>query len=93
MAKAISPQVVTATRLRAGDVVYLAVDEGWVTDVSRAMVANTADELVSLESQAAKSVASQDVVAVYAIDVDMTAGTPKPTSVKERIRAAGGPTI
>ena len=93
MAKAFSPQVVTANRLRAGDVVYLAANDDWVTDLTRATVAKDAGELGLLEGIAAKAVATQHVVGVYAIDVDTSAGVPKPLSVKERIRAAGGPTI
>ena len=93
MAKAFSPQVVTANRLRMGDVVYLAASDDWVNDLARATVANDAKELVGLESVAAKAVDAQHVIGVYAIDVDTSGGVPKPLSVKERIRAAGGPTI
>ena len=93
MAKAFSPQVVTANRLRVGDVVYLAANDDWVSDLAKATVANDAAALAALEGVAAKAVAAQEVVAVYAIDVDTSAGAPQPLSVKERIRAAGGPTI
>ena len=93
MAKAFSPQVVTANRLRAGDVVYLAANDDWVSDLAKATVANDAAALAALEGVAAKAVAAQKIVGVYAIDVDTSAGAPKPLSVKERIRAAGGPTI
>ena len=93
MAKAFAPQVVTANRLRAGDVVYLAANDDWVTDIGRASIANDAVELATLESAADRAVAARHVVGVYAIDVDVSAGAPKPLSVKEHIRAAGGPTI
>jgi Protein of unknown function (DUF2849) len=93
VAKPFAPQVVTANRLRVGDVVYLAANDDWVFDLARATVATTPEGLASLEGVAAKAVAQQQVVGVYAIDVDVTAGAPKPLSVKEHIRAAGGPTI
>ena len=93
MASVFSPQVVTANRLRAGDVVYLAANDDWVPDLTRAVVAKDAAALTVLEAVAAKSVAAQQVVGVYAIDVDTRDGTPKPLSVKEHIRAARGPTV
>ena len=93
MAKAFAPQVVTANRLRVGDVVYLAANDDWVPDLALAAVAVDAGQLASLEANAARAVATQHVVGVYAIDVDVSAGAPKPLSVKERIRAARGPSI
>ncbi len=93
MASAFSPQVVTANRLRVGDVVYLAANDDWVPELTDASVATDAAQLSALEAIAAKAVASQQVVGVYAIDVDVSAGSPKALSVKERIRAARGPTV
>ena len=93
MAKAFVPQVLTANRLRAGDSVYLAANEDWVPELARASVATDAAQLATLEAAAARAVAIQYVVAVYPIDVDISSGAPQPTSVKERIRAARGPTV
>lgn len=93
MAKPFSPQIVTANRLRAGDVVYLAANEHWVSDIARAIVADDAAALAVLEGKASRAVTAQQVVGVYTMDVDVSAGVPKPLSVKEHIRAAGGPTI
>ena len=93
MAKAFAPQVLTANRLRVGDVVYLAANDAWVPELTGARVATDAAQLAALETIAAGAVATQTVVGVYAIDVDTSNGAPSPTSVKERIRAARGPTI
>jgi Protein of unknown function (DUF2849) len=93
MAKAFVPQVLTANRLRLGDVVYLDARDQWVADVGQAVFATDAEQLAKLEAIAAKAVAAQYVVAVYPIDVATTSGAPVPTSVKERIRAAHGPTV
>ena len=93
MAKAFAPQVLTANRLRAGDSVYLAANDDWVPELAHATVATDAGQLAALEAIAARAVAAQHVVAVYAIDVDTSTGAPQPTSVKERIRAARGPTV
>ena len=93
MAKVFAPQVLTANRLRIGDVVYLAANDRWVPELAGARVAKDAVELAGLEAIAAGAVATQKVVGVYAIDVDTSSGAPAPTSVKERIRAARGPTV
>jgi len=88
-----APQVLTANRLRAGDVVYLAGNEDWVAELGKAAVATDAQQLQVLEAAAALAVGRQQVVGVYAIDVDTRAGAPAPLSVKERIRAARGPSV
>lgn len=93
MAKAFIPQVVTANRLRIGDVVYLGPGDDWVVDLARATVATDEAALSALEVKAAKSVDTQEVVGVYAIDVDAASGSPEARSVKERIRAARGPSV
>jgi Protein of unknown function (DUF2849) len=93
MAKAFIPQAVTANRLRVGDVVYLAADESWTPNLGEAAVAADADRLAALEGIAARDAARQLVVAVYPIDVDTATGVPQPVSVKERIRAARGPSV
>jgi len=93
MANLFAPQVLTANRLRVGDVVYLAAHDDWVPDLGLAVVATDAAQLAALEAAAARAVASQHVVGVYAIDVDTSSGAPAPLSVKERIRAARGPSI
>jgi Protein of unknown function (DUF2849) len=93
MSKAFAPQVLTANRLRAGDTVYLAANDDWVPELARASVALNAAELDALKKIAERAVAAQHVVGVYEMDVDLAAGAPQPTSVKERIRAARGPTV
>ena len=93
MAKAFAPQVLTANRLRAGDVVYLAANDAWVPELKLATVATDAAALAALEATAAEGVAVQHIVGVYAIDVKVTDGHPEPTSVKEHIRAARGPSV
>jgi hypothetical protein len=93
MSKTFAPQVLTANRLRAGDVVYLAVNDDWVPELARASVAFDAGQLAALKAIADRAVAAQHVVAVYEMDVGTASGAPTPTSVKERIRAARGPSI
>lgn len=93
MSKAFAPQVLTANRLRAGDVVYLAANGAWVEELAGARVALDTAQLEALVAIGTRAVAAQHVVGVYEMDVDLTTGTPLPTSVKERIRAARGPSV
>ena len=93
MSKAFAPQVLTANRLRAGDVVYLAANDDWVPELARARVAVDAIQLEALKAIAALAVAAQHVVGVYEMDVDVASGAPLPLSVKEQIRAARGPSV
>ena len=93
MTKMFSPQVLTANRLRAGDVVYLGPGGVWITDLTRAAVARDAAQLSALEVLATGGVQQQKVVGVYAIDVELSGDKPAPRSVKETIRAKRGPTV
>lgn len=87
------PSVVTANRLRSGEVVYLAHGDTWTTSLAEARVASGKDELAELAAIAAAAVAAREVTSVYAMDVDVSGGTPAPVSVRERIRAAHAPTV
>lgn len=93
MAKVFVPQVVTANRLQVGDVVYLGAEARWVMDLSKAAIALSPAELSAMETAAQLAVDEQQVVGVYAIDVDATTGVAEARSVKERIRAARGPSV
>lgn len=87
------PSVVTGNLLCTGEVVYLAPDGRWVPDLASAEVAADKAELARLEEIAQRAVASQEVTAVYAVDVGLADGRPVPLSVREKIRASRGPTI
>ncbi|MFZ4807528.1 MAG: DUF2849 domain-containing protein [Hyphomicrobiaceae bacterium] len=86
-------RVVTANVLATGDVVYLAGDGRWVRALAEAAVAPDKDALARLEADAAGSASRQEVTAVYTMDVRLDNGQASPTSVRERIRAALGPTV
>lgn len=87
------PSVVTANRLRSGEVVYLASGGTWTPSLAGAHVASGKDDLAALAAIAATAVAACEVTSVYAMDVDVSSGTPAPVSVRERIRAAHAPTV
>ena len=87
------PKVVTANRLDDGVVVFLARDRTWSEDLSEAWVVDGEDTLHRLETLADQSTAENLVVSVYAMDVALVDGALSPTSVREEIRAAHGPSI
>ncbi len=85
-------QVVTASRLTDGVVVFLDPDGRWSERLDRAkLFADKVESAAGLESGKAAEAASL-VVDVYAIDVTTQAGFVVPTKLREAIRARG-PTI
>lgn len=87
------PNIVTANLLRSGDVVYFAGVDGWVREIAEAKVAHDKEQLTDLEAGAQRDFEAQIVVSVYSMDVDVVDGRPEPRSVRERIRAALGPSV
>ena len=86
------PQVVTASRLADGAVVFLDADGGWSERLDRAAVfAGKPESAAGLDRGKAAEAASL-VVDVYAVDVSVTGGSPAPLKLREAIRARG-PTI
>ena len=87
------PSVVTANVLRTGTVVYLRDDGTWVENIADATSTSDAEASAQLEKLALAAVERSEVTAVYAFDVGIVDGRPTPLSVREKIRAAGAPTI
>jgi hypothetical protein len=83
---------ITANRLRDGRVVFRTRSGSWSLDV--------ADSAIEANEAAANMVISavnananeQDVVEVYAVEMNLTGKTPRPAKLREAIRALG-PTI
>ena len=87
------PSVVTANRLASGAVVYLGPAGVWVEALADADVAPDKAALAALEAIAARSADAREVVTVYPMDVALAAGRAAAISVREKIRAARGPSI
>lgn len=87
------PSVITANRLRSGEVVYLADGEQWVEQLERALAATDRSEVAHIEAIAARHAAANEIVGAYLMDVRMECGVPRPTSMREAIRAGRGPTV
>jgi hypothetical protein len=87
MSRPFSPKVVTANHLLDGDVIYLAADDSWVRDLTRAEVlTDEADadlRLLFAESQ------PDQVIGPYLADVKPTATGPEPAHFREEFRRRG----
>ncbi len=83
--------VVTANRLGDGAVVYLAPEGRWTECVNAALVVPR-EESDSPMTVAERAVADRLVVTPYIIDVEEGPDGPRPSCVKEVIRAQG-PTV
>ena len=85
-------QIVTASRLADGVVVFLDAGGGWSERLDRAALhSGKAESAAGLEAGRAAEAASL-VVDVYAVDVSTAGGTVVPVKLREAIRARG-PTI
>ncbi len=92
-AKGAQFQVITANRLRDGEVVYFNAPATWVVDLKDATIAEGAEALEGLLAQANAAPCATDVLDIYPFEVVKDAsGTYAAASVRETIRAAG-PTV
>jgi len=89
---AIVLEVVTANRLKGGDVVYLSSGLTWSLHLNDAAASDDAAEKERLLAAAERSVTEREVVAPYLIPVKRDAGRLTPLSQRETIRA-NGPTV
>jgi hypothetical protein len=84
------PQVLTANRLKIGEVVYWNKD-GWVPRFDQAQILSDAEGETALKG-AADWVLKCEVVTPYLFEVRDRGGHSVPVKVREAIRAAG-PTV
>ena len=87
-----SSKVVTANRLREGNVVYLTDTGEWSAHLNQSRVSSDATVLSALMAQAEADVAARLIVAPYLMEVVEVDGILQPLSAREIIRAAG-PTV
>ena len=86
-------QVLTANRLREGDVVYLTPAGHWSPALHEALLIDGEEEERQRLDQAEQAVAARQVVGPYLFPVALGDSGPLPVSQRERIRAAHGPTV
>jgi Protein of unknown function (DUF2849) len=89
MAKATHPQILLASDLRDGEVLFLGA-EGWVRDARDAVVAPDAPTAAALEARGKADIAANKVVDVYLAEVESDpARGPRPLHYRERARLVG----
>jgi len=86
-----SDQILTANRLRDGEVVYWAQGQ-WVADLARGEILREKTAADAALAAADESVRSRIVVSPYLFDVRIENGHIRPVKERELIRAAG-PTV
>lgn len=92
-AKGAQFQVITANRLRDGEVVYFAEPGTWVENIHDASVAEGAEGIAKLLEHAKAEARAIEVLDIYPFEVVRDSGGQiSPASVREIIRAAG-PTV
>ncbi len=87
-----SLKVVTANRLREGDVVYLTDTGRWSVHLNESRISDDAGVLDALMAQAEADVAARLIIGPYLMEVIEVDGILQPISTREIIRAAG-PTV
>lgn len=89
MATLKNPQILLASSLHDGEVMFLGV-AGWERDHHRARVAYDADAASELEKIGQADYAANRVVDVYLADVEIdAAGAPTPIHYREKMRIKG----
>jgi hypothetical protein len=89
MAKATHPQILLASDLRDGEVLFLGA-EGWVRDARAATVAPDSSAAAALEARGKADIAANKVVDVYLAEVEIDPALgPRPLHYRERARLVG----
>lgn len=86
------PQMIIANRLRDGAVVFLAPNEGWDPSIRAGTLIDNEAEATRLLAVAKRHEAECQVIDPQLIDVEIEDGAPRPTAIREAIRAFG-PTV
>ncbi len=85
-------QVITASRLRDGVVLFMGGDFAWVEEIGAARIFATAETTAAGLAACKKDEEDNLVLDIYAIDVAEKDGAIVPTRLREAIRAVG-PTV
>ncbi len=85
-------QVMTANRLRDGDVVFLNRAGKWELAIDQAVLAQEPQAVAALEARAKEDELSTLVTGAYLFDAERVDGKIRASHIRERIRAQG-PTV
>lgn len=86
------PQMIIANRLRDGAVVFLAPSEQWEPSIGAGTVIDNEADATRLMAVAKRHEGECQVIDPQLIEVEVTDGAPRPTAIREAIRAFG-PTV
>jgi nucleotide-binding universal stress UspA family protein len=86
------PQMIIANRLRDGLVVFLGDGDRWETAIASGALVDSDAEAARLLAIAKRHEAEGQVIDPQPIDVVVEGGKPRPTAIREAIRAFG-PTV
>ena len=81
--------MVTANRLSDGLVVFLTAESGWTEDFHQGDVISSEPAKAAALEAGAKSMAANEIVDAYWIDVELRGGHYVPKALREAIRASG----
>ena len=85
-------QVMTANRLRDGDVVFLTRSGEWSEKIDDAVLAQEPLAIAALETRAAEAVKATLITGQYLFDAERVKDKIRATHIRERIRTLG-PTV
>jgi hypothetical protein len=83
------PQMIIANRLRDGVVVFLSSGEGWEPAISSGAVIESDVDAARLLAVAKRHETECQVIDPQLIEVELEQGQPRPTAIREAIRAFG----
>ena len=86
------PQMIIANRLRDGAVVFLAPSQGWEPAIAAGVLIDDEAAATRLMAVAKQHEAECQVIDPQLIEVEVKDGQPRPTAIREAIRAFG-PTV
>ena len=86
------PQMIIANRLRDGAIVFLAQNEGWEPAIAAGTLIDSEADATRLMAVAKRAEVECQVIDPQLIEVELKDGQPRPTAIREAIRAFG-PTI
>jgi len=86
------PQMIIANRLRDGAIVFLAPGEAWDLAIAAGAVIDDDAEAARLLAVAKRHESECQVIDPTLIEVEIKDGKPRPTAIREAVRAFG-PTV
>jgi len=86
------PQMIIANRLRDGAIVFLAANQGWEQAIAAGALIESEADAAQLMAGAKRHELECQVIDPQLIEVELKDGKPRPTAIREAIRAFG-PTV